>query len=120
MVTKKHKGSLESMLDEKHNHLEERYHALGKTDSGRLLHITFTLRVGGRLSEFVGQNISEDGEYDNVSEYIRSLIRQDKTRKEEVLFLRLKAELQQAFNAPESEYISLSAQEVISHNAKII
>ncbi len=37
------------LIDEKHNHLEERYHALGKTDSGRLLHVTFTLRVDGSL-----------------------------------------------------------------------
>jgi uncharacterized protein len=30
--------------DEKHSLHESRYHALGKTDDGRLLHITFTLR----------------------------------------------------------------------------
>lgn len=30
--------------DVKHSQREPRYHALGKTDAGRLLHITFTLR----------------------------------------------------------------------------
>jgi uncharacterized DUF497 family protein len=30
--------------DERHSDSETRYHALGKTDMGRLLHITFTLR----------------------------------------------------------------------------
>lgn len=30
--------------DEKHSHSESRFHALGKTSEGRLLHITFTLR----------------------------------------------------------------------------
>lgn len=30
--------------DVKHSQQEPRYHALGKTDAGRLLHITFTLR----------------------------------------------------------------------------
>jgi uncharacterized DUF497 family protein len=30
--------------DGKHSHSEARLHALGKTDSGRQLHITFTLR----------------------------------------------------------------------------
>jgi hypothetical protein len=31
--------------DEKHSHSEARFHALGKTNEGRFLHITFTLRV---------------------------------------------------------------------------
>ena len=35
--------------DAKHSQDEERYHALGKTDTTRLLHITFTLRSSGRL-----------------------------------------------------------------------
>ncbi|HMK56010.1 MAG TPA: BrnT family toxin [Dissulfurispiraceae bacterium] len=30
--------------DEKHSHNEERYQALGKTNDGRLLHTTYTLR----------------------------------------------------------------------------
>ena len=30
--------------DERHSGNESRYHALGKTDMGRLLHVTFTLR----------------------------------------------------------------------------
>ena len=33
--------------DTKHSHAEQRYHALGKTDEGRTLHITFTLRQAG-------------------------------------------------------------------------
>jgi len=35
--------------DTKHSQQEPRYHALGKTDEGRLLHITFTLRSAGTL-----------------------------------------------------------------------
>lgn len=35
--------------DRKHSQDEARYHALGKTDDGRLLHITFTLRADGTL-----------------------------------------------------------------------
>jgi uncharacterized protein len=34
--------------DTKHSSHEPRLHALGKTDSGRLLHIAFTLREAGR------------------------------------------------------------------------
>ncbi|MFA6202615.1 MAG: BrnT family toxin [Gallionella sp.] len=33
--------------DIKHSQGESRFHALGKTDEGRTLHITFTLRNGG-------------------------------------------------------------------------
>ncbi len=33
--------------DEKHSQSESRFHALGKTNEGRLLHITFTLRFEG-------------------------------------------------------------------------
>jgi uncharacterized DUF497 family protein len=32
------------LTDRKHSALEARFHALGKTDGGRLLHIAFTLR----------------------------------------------------------------------------
>ena len=35
--------------DSKHSGQESRYHALGKTDEGRRLHITFTLRAAGTL-----------------------------------------------------------------------
>ena len=34
--------------DLKHSQTEPRFHALGKTNAGRLLHITFTLRFDGR------------------------------------------------------------------------
>lgn len=35
--------------DATHSQTEPRLHALGKTDAGRTLHITFTLRQSGRL-----------------------------------------------------------------------
>lgn len=35
--------------DQKHGSTEQRFHALGKTEDHRLLHITFTLRDGDRL-----------------------------------------------------------------------
>lgn len=37
--------------DAPHSQHEARLHALGKTDEGRALHITFTLRPSGHLSE---------------------------------------------------------------------
>ena len=37
------------LLDEKHSDKEARYHAYGKTDDGRKIHIAFTLRKNGIL-----------------------------------------------------------------------
>lgn len=37
------------VVDATHSHSEQRFHALGATDAGRLMHITFTLRDEGSL-----------------------------------------------------------------------
>ncbi|MBF0250267.1 MAG: addiction module antitoxin [Alphaproteobacteria bacterium] len=77
---------------------------------------TMTVRVSGALSDFVATNTGEDGAYENVSEYIRDLIRRDKERTEAETFDRLKAELTRAFAAPEETYEVLTAVEVIARN----
>lgn len=77
---------------------------------------TLTVRLSGTLSEFVAANVSENGSYENVSEYIRDLIRRDKERTEAEAFSRLKAELSQAFSAPEDSFKPLTAAEVIARN----
>ena len=38
---------------------------------------TMTVRISGALSEFVASNVGENGSYENISEYIRDLIRKD-------------------------------------------
>jgi len=53
-----------------------------------------------------------------VSEYVRDLIRRDKARAEAERFERLKAELDQAFAAPDSAYAALNAEAVFSRNAR--
>jgi antitoxin ParD1/3/4 len=75
-----------------------------------------TVRVGGILGDFVSSNVGESGRYENVSEYIRDLIRRDKERAEREVFERLKAELTLAFAAPDSSYRTLTADEVIARN----
>lgn len=77
---------------------------------------TMTVRVSGALSDFVAANVGADGAYENVSEYIRDLIRRDKERTEQEAFDRLKAELALAFAAPDSSYKPLTAAEVITRN----
>ncbi|MFC3228319.1 type II toxin-antitoxin system ParD family antitoxin [Marinibaculum pumilum] len=77
---------------------------------------TLTVRLSGALSDFVAANVSETGAYENVSEYVRDLIRRDKERVGQEAFGRLKAELTHAFAAPESSYHPLTAAEVIARN----
>ena len=77
---------------------------------------TMTVRLSGALSEYVSANTGETGSYENVSEYIRDLIRRDKERMDRQSFDRLKAELTRAFAAPDSSYAPLSATDVIARN----
>lgn len=77
---------------------------------------TMTVRLSGALSDFVASNVDENGAYENISEYVRDLIRRDKGRREQEAFDRLKAELTQAFAAPEESYVALTAAEVIARN----
>jgi putative addiction module CopG family antidote len=75
-----------------------------------------TVRLSGSLSDFVAANVGEHGAYENVSEYVRDLIRRDKERKETEVFERLKAELTHAYAAPETSYHPLTAADVIARN----
>ena len=79
---------------------------------------TMTVRLSGALSEFVAANVSETGDYESVSEYVRDLIRRDKARSEREAFDRLKAELERAFAAPDDTYLALSAADVIAKNKR--
>lgn len=80
--------------------------------------MTLNVRVSGPLGEFVANNVGENGAYENVSEYVRDLIRRDRERAEAEGFERLKAELATAFAAPESAYEILDADTVIARNAR--
>lgn len=77
---------------------------------------TMTVRLSGPLSDFVAANVGENGSYENISEYVRDLIRRDKERAEREAFDRLKAELTHAFAAPDSSYKHLTAADIIARN----
>ncbi|SEG45752.1 ribbon-helix-helix domain-containing protein [Bosea lathyri] len=77
---------------------------------------TMTVRLSGALSEFVAANVGENGAYENISEYVRDLIRRDRQRSEQEAFERLKAELTHAFAAPDASYVPLTAAEIIARN----
>ncbi len=77
---------------------------------------TLTVRLSGALSEYVSANVGDGGSYENVSEYVRDLIRRDKQRQEAENFERLRAELTLAFRQSDDSYRSLTAAEVIRRN----
>ncbi len=80
--------------------------------------MTLNVRVGGALGDFVAANVGDDGSYENVSEYVRDLIRRDKERVEAERLSLLRAELTAAFAAPDSAYQALDADAVIARNAR--
>ncbi|GHC33918.1 hypothetical protein GCM10007291_38860 [Gemmobacter nanjingensis] len=73
-----------------------------------------TVCLSGAFSDFVAANVSENGSYENISEYVRDLIRRDKERAEQEAFDRLKAELTRPFAGPETSYKPRTAAEVIA------
>jgi putative addiction module CopG family antidote len=73
--------------------------------------MNLNVRISGNLRDFVTETIS-DGNYENVSEYVRALIRRDKERAEREAFGAMKIRLQDAFARPDSEYEYLSVDDV--------
>lgn len=71
--------------------------------------MTVNVRVSGLLGEHVAASVGDGGAYENVSEYVRALIRDDRKRAEEERFQLLKAELQRAFATPEIEFVPMDA-----------
>ncbi len=73
------------------------------------------VRIRGELHTHLQQQISEGGMFENASEYIRALIRDDlKSREQSWGWLR--SHLEPAMRADESEFIAVSAQDVIKRN----
>jgi len=78
--------------------------------------MNLNVRVSGSLSEFVAHTVGDAGQYDNVSEYVRDLIRRDKASTEQQAFDAKRQALQQAFALPDSAYSKVSAADVIRRN----
>lgn len=80
--------------------------------------MTLNVRLGGALSRFVSANVGDDGAYENVSEYVRDLIRRDMEQTEQRDFERLRGELQRAFAERDDRYVSLTASALIDRVRK--
>lgn len=73
--------------------------------------MNLNVRISGSLRHFVTETIS-DGDYENVSEYVRDLIRRDKERAEREAMEAMKIRLREAFAVADSEYEYLSADDI--------
>jgi len=73
------------------------------------------VRIRGELKTHLQQQIGEEGIYDNASEYIRALIRDDlKSCTDSWQWL--KQHLEPALRADENTYVAVSAKDVIHRN----
>jgi len=75
------------------------------------------VRITGALRAHLDQQTGEKGLYENASEYVRALVREDlKDSKEAWNWLR--AHLEQGLRAKEEEFVEVSASEVIERNIR--
>lgn len=77
--------------------------------------MNLNVRVSGALKTHVARTL-EHGEYENVSEYVRALIREDRARAEAETFERMRAELALAFAAPDRAFEPLDAETIFARN----
>lgn len=75
------------------------------------------VRVNGKLQDHIRQQTGENGLYENASEYIRALIRRDIQNNDEAWDW-LKSHLEPGMRAEESEFVAVSAEDVIRRNKK--
>lgn len=75
------------------------------------------VRVKGELQTHMQQQIGVKGLYENASEYIRALIRRDLKNSAEAWDV-LKKHLEPGLRADESEFVAVSAQDVINRNKR--
>jgi len=73
------------------------------------------VRIKGELQAHLHLQIGEHGLYDNASEYIRFLIRNDLKSKSES-WVWLKKELEPALRADEGAFLAVTAEDVIQRN----
>jgi antitoxin ParD1/3/4 len=75
------------------------------------------VRITGPLREHLQQQLAPQGLYENASEYVRDLIRRDlRTRQDALAWLQ--NELEPALQTHPSDYIEVSAEDVIARNTR--
>lgn len=75
------------------------------------------VKVGGALQDHIQQQIGDEGLYENAGEYIRALIHCDLQTCDEA-WDGLQRELAPAMRADDSEFVAVSAEDVIHRNTR--
>jgi antitoxin ParD1/3/4 len=73
------------------------------------------VKVSGVLREHIQQQIGEEGLYENASEYVRALIRND-LQSRDAAWEELRRELVPAMWAADDQFTEVSAEDVIKRN----
>lgn len=75
------------------------------------------VKVSGALQDHIQRQIGDEGLYENASEYIRALIRRDLHTRDEA-WEALQKELAPAMRADDSEFVAVTADDVIRRNKR--
>jgi antitoxin ParD1/3/4 len=73
--------------------------------------LDIAFEVKGSVRQHV-ERAAKEGGFDSVDDYVLDLIEKDKAAGEEAAFQRLKAELTEAFSAPEEDFSPVTADEI--------
>lgn len=74
------------------------------------------VRITGKLEDFIRSQVGSNGLYETASEYLRDLIRKDMEKKEARAWIGLREELLPAMQAPNADFVEVSASDVINRN----
>ena len=78
------------------------------------------VRLSGKLRAFVELQTGDNGLFESVSEYVRSLIRQDFERAQGKKWTALYDELEDGINAPEEDFESVDLNEIKAAGKQLI
>ena len=79
--------------------------------------VSIHVKVSGALQDHMQRQIGDEGLYENASEYIRALIRRDLHTRDEA-WEALQKELAPAMRADDSEFVAVTADDVIRRNKR--
>jgi antitoxin ParD1/3/4 len=80
--------------------------------------LNLNVRIRGALRDHVSREL-DSGVYENVSEYVRALIRRDQQLTEQMAFEKMKTQLQADFAQKDEDCTPLSADNVLARNATL-
>jgi antitoxin ParD1/3/4 len=77
------------------------------------------VRISGKLRDFVEMQTGENGLFESVSEYVRSLIREDFERSQREKWDALYLELKDTLEAPEEAFAAFSAEDIKTEGRRL-